>query len=71
MGLMPALGTLLVFALVSFALVATPGPGLVYLVGRTTGEGRRTGFASMLGIEAGELVYLVCAGGTSTASASA
>jgi threonine/homoserine/homoserine lactone efflux protein len=62
MGLMPALGTLLVFALVSFALVATPGPGLVYLVGRTAGEGRRTGFASMLGIEAGELVYLVCAG---------
>lgn len=49
------------FALVSFLLVATPGPGLLYLVGRTVGEGRRAGFASMFGIEAGELVYLVCA----------
>jgi threonine/homoserine/homoserine lactone efflux protein len=51
----------LVFALVSLALVATPGPGLLYLVGRTVGEGRRAGFVSMLGVEAGELVYVLCA----------
>lgn len=49
------------FASVSLVLVATPGPGLLYLVGRAAEQGRRAGLASMLGIEAGELVYLVCA----------
>jgi threonine/homoserine/homoserine lactone efflux protein len=58
---MPGLGTLLVFASVSLVLVATPGPGLLYLVGRAIGDGRRAGFASMLGVEAGELVYVICA----------
>jgi threonine/homoserine/homoserine lactone efflux protein len=57
----PGVQTLLVFASVSLVLVATPGPGLLYMVGRTISEGRRIGFASMLGVEAGELVYVVFA----------
>jgi threonine/homoserine/homoserine lactone efflux protein len=59
--LVPGLGTLLLFALVTLALVATPGPALLYVVGRAAGENRRAGFASMLGVEAGEVVYVICA----------
>lgn len=58
---MPDLWTLLTFGLVSLVLVATPGPGLLYLVGQAAGEGRLAGFASMLGVEAGESVYVLFA----------
>lgn len=56
---MPHLSTALIFIGVSFVLVATPGPGVLYVVGRSVDEGRRAGVASMLGIEAAELVHLV------------
>lgn len=58
---MPSLTTLLVFAGVSFLLVATPGPGVLYLLGRSVDQGRRAGIASMLGIEAAEVVYVFAA----------
>jgi threonine/homoserine/homoserine lactone efflux protein len=57
----PSVTTLLLFALVTLALSATPGPAVLYLIGRAVGEGCRAGFASMLGIEAGELAWIVCA----------
>ncbi|MDR2985120.1 MAG: LysE family translocator [Nocardiopsaceae bacterium] len=47
-----------VFALATFILTVTPGPGVLYVVGRSVGGGRRTGLASMLGIETGEAVYI-------------
>src|SRR5262247_1673794 len=47
-----------VFALATFVLTVTPGPGVLYVVGRSVGGGRRTGLASMLGIETGEAVYI-------------
>jgi threonine/homoserine/homoserine lactone efflux protein len=47
-----------VFALATFVLTVTPGPGVLYVVGRAVGGGRRAGLASMLGIEAGEAVYI-------------
>ena len=56
---MPDTGTLWIFVVASFVLVATPGPAVLYLVGRSTGDGRRAGFASMLGVETGELAYVV------------
>lgn len=56
---MPGPGVLAAFALVTFVLTATPGPGVLYVVGRSVGGGRRTGLASMLGIETGEAVYIV------------
>jgi threonine/homoserine/homoserine lactone efflux protein len=46
------------FAVVTAVLVATPGPGVIYILGRSIDTGRTGGFASMLGIEAAELVYL-------------
>jgi len=55
---MPSVGLLAVFALATFVLTATPGPGVLYVVGRSVGGGRRSGLASMLGIETGEAVYI-------------
>jgi threonine/homoserine/homoserine lactone efflux protein len=46
------------FALATFLLTVTPGPGVLYVVGRSVGGGRRSGLASMLGIETGEAVYI-------------
>lgn len=55
---MPAPGLIAAFALATFVLTATPGPGVLYVVGRSVGGGRRSGLASMLGIETGEAVYI-------------
>ena len=55
---MPSAGLLAVFALATFVLTVTPGPGVLYVVGRSVGGGRMVGFASMLGIETGEAVYI-------------
>lgn len=55
---MPSPGLLAVFALATFVLTATPGPGVLYVIGRSVGGGRRAGLASMLGIESGEAVYI-------------
>jgi threonine/homoserine/homoserine lactone efflux protein len=64
-------GTLLVFALASAALVALPGPAVVYIVTRSVQQGRRAGVASVLGIEAGALVHVAAAAiGLSTVLAS-
>jgi threonine/homoserine/homoserine lactone efflux protein len=51
--------TLLAFCAVTFVLVATPGPGVLYIVGRSIDQGRRAGIVSMLAIEAAEVVYIV------------
>jgi threonine/homoserine/homoserine lactone efflux protein len=55
---MPSLGAILVFVTATFVLTATPGPGVLYVIGRCVGGGRRAGIASMLGIESGEAVYI-------------
>jgi len=55
---MPRLDVIAVFAAATFVLTATPGPGVLYVVGRSVGGGRRAGFASMLGIETGEAAYI-------------
>src|SRR6266516_7016605 len=55
---MPSPALLAVFALATFVLTATPGPGVLYVSGRSVGGGRRSGLASMLGIETGEAVYI-------------
>jgi threonine/homoserine/homoserine lactone efflux protein len=50
--------TLLLFALATLLLTASPGPGVLYVTARSIGQGRRAGFASMFGIESGELLWL-------------
>ena len=56
---MPTLSTILVFCGVSFLLVASPGPGVLYVVGRSIDQGRRAGVASMVGIELAEVVHVL------------
>jgi threonine/homoserine/homoserine lactone efflux protein len=53
----PDLATLALFALASAALIAVPGPAVIYVVARSIEGGRRAGLVSMLGIEAGGLVH--------------
>ena len=48
--------TLVLFALATLILTAIPGPGVMYVAARTLSQGRRAGFASMFGIESGEVV---------------
>jgi threonine/homoserine/homoserine lactone efflux protein len=56
---MPGPTTVLLFALATALLTASPGPGVLYVTARTVSQGRRAGFASMFGIEAGEIVWLI------------
>ena len=58
---MPAPTTLLLFALATFLLTVTPGPGVLYVTARSVSQGRRAGFASMFGIEAGEVAWIIAA----------
>ncbi len=58
---MPSITTLLLFALATFLLTVTPGPGVLYVTARSLAQGRRAGFASMLGIESGEVVWIAAA----------
>lgn len=68
---MPELSTLLVFSLAAVALIAIPGPNLIYIAARSIAEGRRSGLASALGVETGTLVYVaVSAAGLSAVLAS-
>jgi len=58
---MPAVTTVLLFALATFLLTASPGPGVLYVTARSLAQGRRAGFASMFGIEFGEVVWIAAA----------
>lgn len=55
---MPSLATLSVFAVTTLILTASPGPGVFYVWARALSQGRRAGFASMFGIEFGEVMWL-------------
>jgi threonine/homoserine/homoserine lactone efflux protein len=58
---MPAPSTLALFALAALALIAIPGPNMVYVATRSMSEGRRSGFASALGLLTGTLLNVVAA----------
>jgi threonine/homoserine/homoserine lactone efflux protein len=58
---MPETETLWLFAIASAALVAIPGPAVVYIVTRGVAQGRRGAILSMLGIEAGNFVQVLAA----------
>ncbi|SRR6266568_4178360 len=58
---MPHLTTLVFFAVATLMLTASPGPGVIYVAARTLSQGRRAGFASMFGIESGEVVWIAAA----------
>jgi threonine/homoserine/homoserine lactone efflux protein len=58
---MPAGSTLLLFAGASLALLAIPGPAVVYVVTRSLDQGRAAGIVSMLGVETGTFAYALAA----------
>ncbi len=47
--------TFAAFLFASLILAVTPGPGVIYIVTRTLGQGRKAGFASIAGIALGDL----------------
>ncbi|HET6230842.1 MAG TPA: LysE family translocator, partial [Longimicrobiaceae bacterium] len=61
---LPTAATLLLFMTAGLALNVAPGPDMLYVIARSTAEGRRAGIVSSLGIAVGALVHmtLVAAG---------
>jgi threonine/homoserine/homoserine lactone efflux protein len=57
----PSPETLYVFAGACAALVAVPGPAVLYIVSRSVAQGRRGGLVSMAGIETGNFLQVIAA----------
>ncbi|MGY1715599.1 LysE family translocator [Geodermatophilus sp. SYSU D01106] len=64
---MPASATLLLYVLSTAALLAVPGPSVVYVVARAVEHGRAAGLVSVLGLETGALLHVLLAAGGVTA----
>lgn len=58
---MPDLNSLLVFITAGLLLNLTPGPDVLYIVGRSLSQGRAAGLVSALGISTGCLFHIVAA----------
>jgi threonine/homoserine/homoserine lactone efflux protein len=58
---MPDGSTLLLFVGASLALLAIPGPAVIYVVTRSLDQGRTAGIVSMLGVETGTFAYALAA----------
>ncbi len=58
---MPTIPTLIAFAIAAIALVAIPGPNLIYIITRGLQQGRRAAVVSALGVEVGTLLHIVLA----------
>jgi threonine/homoserine/homoserine lactone efflux protein len=58
---MPSLSTYAVFVVTCLALLAIPGPAVLYIVGRSIDQGRSAGLASVLGVTTGTLVHIAAA----------
>lgn len=56
---MPPMDSILAVALAGFALSATPGPSMLYVLSRTVGQSRSAGFASAIGLCLGGILLAV------------
>jgi hypothetical protein len=54
------LPALLGFALVSFGMVLTPGPNMIYLISRSIAQGSVAGMVSLGGMALGFVFYMLC-----------
>ena len=52
---------LLAFALVSLAMVLTPGPNMIYVISRSISQGPTAGLVSVSGVAMGFLFYMFAA----------
>ncbi|MGB2644856.1 MAG: LysE family translocator [Candidatus Acidiferrum sp.] len=57
----PSHSQLLFFLSAALILLAIPGPAVLYIVGRSIGQGRNAGFVSALGIGVGTLIHTAAA----------
>jgi threonine/homoserine/homoserine lactone efflux protein len=57
----PSPATYGLFVLTALALLAIPGPAVLYVVSRSIDQGRRAGLASVAGITTGTIVHVVLA----------
>src|SRR6266446_8402937 len=53
--------SLLLFGLAALALLAIPGPAVLYVVVQSAEQGRRVGLASVAGVHLGTLVHVAAA----------
>jgi threonine/homoserine/homoserine lactone efflux protein len=58
---MPHASSLLAFALVSFGMVLTPGPNMIYLISRSITQGHAAGIVSLGGVALGYFFYMLAA----------
>jgi threonine/homoserine/homoserine lactone efflux protein len=59
--MLPTHSQLLFFVTTAAILLAIPGPAILYIVGRSIGQGRNAGLVSALGIGVGTLVHTLAA----------
>ena len=55
---MPSNASLSGFVAAALVLLVIPGPGVLYIVARSLGQGQRAGLVSVLGLSAGALVHV-------------
>lgn len=58
---MPETSSLVAFAMISLAMVLTPGPNMIYLISRSVCQGRVAGLISLGGVALGFVFYMLCA----------
>ena len=58
---MPEKAAFLAFLVAAFALNLAPGPDMLYVIGRSVGQGRRAGIVSSLGVFVGCWVHILAA----------
>lgn len=58
---MPQFHSLLGFVGAALVVLVIPGPGVLYIIARSLGQGQRAGLVSVLGLSTGALVHVVAA----------
>ena len=58
---MPEVTTLLAFVIAALVVLVIPGPGVLYVVARSVGQGYLAGWVSVLGLATGVLVHVAAA----------
>jgi threonine/homoserine/homoserine lactone efflux protein len=58
---MPDSASLLAFAAAALVVLLIPGPGVLYVLARSLGQGQRAGLVSVLGLSAGAFVHVLAA----------
>jgi threonine/homoserine/homoserine lactone efflux protein len=57
----PSLSVLPTFVVASLVLLAIPGPAVMFIVARSSAQGRRAGLVSVLGVHAASVVHVLAA----------